>query len=82
MLIFFLGFWLESSEDRNIMYPYTAERRDILENTLPEAQEISQERGICNPRPGRLPKGNLEGRGGCIFQCILTRGSVRTFFQN
>ena len=28
------------------------------------------------------PEGNLEGRGGCIFQCIPTRGSVRTFFQN
>ena len=28
------------------------------------------------------PEGNLEGRGGCIFQCIPTRGSVRTFFQH
>ena len=27
-----------------IMYPYTAERRDVLENTPPEAQEISQGR--------------------------------------
>ena len=26
----------------SIMYPYTAERRDVLENTLPEAQEISR----------------------------------------
>ena len=60
------------------MYPYTAERRDVLENTLPEAQEISQ-----GPRGAKFPpEGNLEGRGGCIFQCIPTRGSVRTFFQN
>ena len=84
----------------SILYPYTAERRDVLENTLPEAQEISQGRGFCTPRPERLPEGeargqsrgprgaksppegNLEGRGGCIFQCIPTRGSVRTFFQN
>ena len=34
---------------------YTAEMRGILENTPPEA--------ICTPRPGRLPEGNLEGRG-------------------
>ena len=54
------------------------ERRDVLKNTLPESQEISQgPRGAKSP-----PKGNLEGRGGCIFQCIPTRGSVRTFFQN
>ena len=45
------------------MYPYTAKRRDVLENTLPEAQEISQGRGFCTPRPERLPEGNLEGRG-------------------
>ena len=25
-----------------ILYPYTAERRDVLENTLPEPQEISR----------------------------------------
>ena len=31
------------------MYPYTAERKDVLENTLPEAQEISQGRGFCIP---------------------------------
>ena len=83
-----------------ILYPYTAERRDVLENTLPEAQEISQGRGFCTPRPERLPegeargqsrgprgaksphKGNLEGRGGCIFRYIPTRGSVRTFFHH
>ena len=28
------------------MYPYTAERSDVLKNTLPEAQEISQGRGF------------------------------------
>ena len=80
--------------------PYTAERRDVSENTPPEAQEISQGRGFCTPRPERLPegeargqsrgprgaksphKGNLEGRGGCIFRYIPTRGSVRTFFHS
>ena len=46
-----------------ILYPYTAERRDVLENTLPDAQEISQGRGFCTPRPERLPEENLEGRG-------------------
>ena len=25
------------------------------------------------------PRANLEGRGGCISQCILTGGSVQTF---
>ena len=40
-----------------VMCPYTAERRDVLENTLPEAQEISQgPRGAKSP-----PEGNLEG---------------------
>ena len=33
-----------------------------MENTLPKAQEISQGRGFCTPRPERLPEGNLEGR--------------------
>ena len=47
---------------RSILYPYTAERRDVLKNTLPEAQEISQGRGFCTPRPERLPEGNLKGR--------------------
>ena len=28
------------------------------------------------------PEGNLEGRGGCIFRYIPTRGSVRTFFHH
>ena len=43
----------------------------------PEAREIRGPRAAKSP-----PEGNLEGRGGCIFQCIPTRGSVRTFFQN
>ena len=77
-------------QNEGVLYPYTAERRDVLENTLPEAQEISQGWGFCTPRPERLPEGeargqsrgprgaksppegNLEGRGGCIFQCIPT----------
>ena len=42
--------------------PYTAERRDVLENTLPEAQEISQGRGFCTPRPERLPEGEARGQ--------------------
>ena len=89
-----------STADIFRLFPYTAERRDVLENTLPEAQEISQGREFCTPRPKRLPEGesrvqsrgprgakspsegNLEGRGGCIFQCIPTRGSVQTFFQH
>ena len=39
----FVQFWAQCC----VMYPYTAERRDVLENTLPEAQEISQGRGFC-----------------------------------
>ena len=52
------------------LYPYTAERRDVLENTPPEAQEISQGRGFCTPRPERLPeaKANLEGRRQCYLR--------------
>ena len=64
--------------------PYTALSRDALENTPPSALKISLGREFCNPRPSRLPwgaksppLGNIEGRGGCIFQCIPTRGSVR-----
>ena len=45
-----------------ILSPNTAERRDVLENTLPEAQEISQGRGFCTPRPQRLPKGEAQGQ--------------------
>ena len=56
-----------------VLYPYTAERRDVLENTLPEAQEIFQgPRGAKSP-----PEGNLEGLGGCISQYIPPLGSVR-----
>ena len=44
----------------------------------PEAREISRgPRGAKSP-----PSGNLEGRGGCIFRYIPTRGSVRTFFHH
>ena len=32
--------------------------------------------------PRAKPEGNLEGRGGCIFRYIPTRGSVRTFFHH
>ena len=39
-----------------ILYPYTAERRDVLENTPREAQEISQ-----GPRGAKYPsEGNLK----------------------
>ena len=30
-----------------VLNPYTAKRRDVLENTPPEAQEISLRRGFC-----------------------------------
>ena len=33
-----------------ILYPYTAERRDVLGNTSPEAREISRGRGFCTSR--------------------------------
>ena len=45
-----------------ILYPYTAERRDVLGNTSPEAQEISRGRGFCTPRPERLPEGEARGQ--------------------
>ena len=45
-----------------ILNPYTAERRDVSENTPPEAQEISQGRGFCTPRPERLPEGEARGQ--------------------
>ena len=64
-----------STCQENLLYPYTAERRDVLENTPPEAQEISQGRGFCTPRPKRLPEGNLEGRG--ARGGILYLGRVR-----
>ena len=41
----------------SVLYPYTAERRDVLKNTLPEAQEISRGRRFCTP------EGVLESRG-------------------
>ena len=47
---------------KEILNPYTAERRDVSENTPPEAQEISQGRGFCTPRPERLPKGEARGQ--------------------
>ena len=34
----------------SLLNPYTAERRDVSENTPPEAQEISQRRGFCTLR--------------------------------
>ena len=47
---------------------------------LPEGEARGQSRG---PRGAKSPhKGNLEGRGGCIFRYIPTRGSVRTFFHH
>ena len=48
-----------------------SERRDVSENTPPEAQEISQGRGFRTQRPERLPKGNLKGQGGCVFQSYM-----------
>ena len=45
-----------------VMNPYTAERRDVSENTPPEAQEISQGRGFCTPRPERMPEGEARGQ--------------------
>ena len=42
-----------------ILYPYTAERRDVLGNTSPEAREIFQgPRGAKSP-----PEGNLSAEG-------------------
>ena len=38
---------------RFVMYPYTAERRDVLGNTSPEVLLISRGRGFCTPRPER-----------------------------
>ena len=39
-----------------VMNPYTAERRDVLENTPPRIERFA-EAGILHP------EGNLEGRG-------------------
>ena len=38
---------------RDVMYPYTTERRDVLGNTSPEAREIFQGRGFCTPSRGQ-----------------------------
>ena len=47
---------------------------------LPEGEARGQSRG---PRGAKSPpEGNLEGRGGCIFQCIPPLVSVRTFFHH
>ena len=44
------------------MYPYTAERRDVLENTPPEAQEISK--GPKGPRAiSRASGSKIPARG-------------------
>ena len=51
------------------LYPYTAERRDVLGNTPPEAREISQGRGFCTPRPRRWPKGDSLHRGTKYYLC-------------
>ena len=43
-----------------VLYPYTAERRDVLGNTTPE--EISQRRGFWTPSPERLSEGEDRGQ--------------------
>ena len=48
--------------DHYVVYPYTAERRDVLGNTSPEAREISRGRGFCTPRPERLAEGEARGQ--------------------
>ena len=65
-----------------VVNPYTAKRRDVLENTPPEALEISQGRGFCIPRPERSPRADI-----CPRECswyspkgvylIFAQGSVR-----
>ena len=47
---------------------------------LPEGEARGQSRGSRGAKSP--PEGNLEGRGGCIFRYIPTRGSVRTFFHS
>ena len=47
---------------------------------FPEGEARGKSRG---PRGAKSPpEGNLKGRGGCISQCIPTRGSVRPFSQH
>ena len=41
---------------------YTDERRDVSENTPPEAREISRGRGFFTPKPERLPEGEARGQ--------------------
>ena len=43
----------------DVLNPYTADRRDVLENNSPEAQDISRGRGFCTLRPERLPEGEV-----------------------
>ena len=45
-----------------ILNLYTAERREVSENTPPEAQENYQGWGFCTPRPERLPEGEARGQ--------------------
>ena len=54
------------------MYPYTAEMRDVLGNTSPEAREISRGPGMQNPHPREI----WRGQGRFISQYIPTRGSA------
>ena len=44
---------------KNILYPYTAERRDVFGNTSHEDREISRGWEFFS---SRLPEGNLEGQ--------------------
>ena len=59
-----------------ILYPYTAERRDVLGNTSPEAQDISRGRGFCTPRPERLPEGHLTRMSLGLFQDLAISFNV------
>ena len=58
------------------LYPYTAERRDVLGNTSPEAREISRGRGFCTPRPERLPEGHLTRMSLGLFQDLAISFNV------
>ena len=58
------------------MNPYTAERRDVSENTPPEAQEISQGRGFCTPRPKDV---FLISALGSVRENTVPRGSIDTY---
>ena len=54
------------------MYPYTAERRDVLGNTSPEDREISQRRGFCTPRPKRFARERSPS-------CSISQGRCQIF---